>query len=452
MNEWKLLSAFGDHVPLAQFKPDDTISSLAFSRDGCFLASGDHAGRVVVFRVNQPAGATGKVTISFVTQVHAHKAKFDYFRSELSEMKVNSVKWIPTKSLCPLLITCNSHDAKLWRFNATPDIQWVSQPSDTFKLPVLRQKDHKYAAECVRTYTDTATEYLLDLQPLADQHSFLMIDIGCVKLWDLERDVPSVALHRISQTDPEISSGAVHPIWPFSFIVGDDSGNCRMFDLRQQAEDLSAASELPCRKHLNRRHQIDGCTGVSSVCFSQDGHHCGVRTFGDVQVWDIRSPGEPVAKMDVHWFPGQMDWLVSEEFVKDPFKTSFTKSGKLVTGWVVMSPTLKVCNFCETFLKKFADDSTVGGGLGQGLVYGLIRSNLRLWILATPVRWSFPQCGSAHRTRSQHGSEQDAMTRTGVVGGGLSTMIRSDLRLWILAVIGNCPPFAGLLGGQSREP
>jgi serine/threonine-protein phosphatase 2A regulatory subunit B len=329
MSEWKLLSAFGDHVPLTQFKPDDTISSLAFSRDGRFLASGDHAGRVVVFRLNQPSSATAKPTVSFVTQVHAHKAKFDYFRSELSEMKVNAVKWIPIQSLCPLLITCNSHDAKLWRFNAAPEVQWIPQPG---KFPTVRQKDHKYTTECVRTYTDNGTEYLLDLHALSDQHSFMMVDIGCVKLWDLERDVPSVALHRITQVDPEITASALHPVWPFSFAIGDDAGNCRLLDLRQQAEDLTASLEFQCQTHLQRRHQVDGTTGVNDLCFSPDGHCCAVRTFGDLQVWDIRSTSAPVGKIDVHWFPGQMDWLVSEGFVKDPFKTSFTKSGKVISG------------------------------------------------------------------------------------------------------------------------
>jgi serine/threonine-protein phosphatase 2A regulatory subunit B len=273
-----------------------------------------------------------KPTVSFVTQVHAHKAKFDYFRSELSEMKVNSVKWLPTKSLCPLLITCNSHDAKLWRFDAAPDIQWIPPQSDTFKFPIARQKDHKYAAECVRTFTDNGTEYLLDLHPLSDQHSFLMVDVACVKLWDLERDVPSVSLNRSSQVEPEITCSALHPVWPFSFVVGDDGGRCRILDMRQQAEDLSASVEISCPDHIHRRRQVDGATGINNLCFSQDGHHIGVRLFGDVQVWDIRSLAAPVAKLDVHWFPGQMDWLVSEAFVREPFRTAFTKSGKVVTG------------------------------------------------------------------------------------------------------------------------
>jgi serine/threonine-protein phosphatase 2A regulatory subunit B len=327
LDDWKLLAAFGDHVPLSQFKPDDTISSLSFSPDGRFLASGDHAGRVVIFRINPGAQ---KPTVSFVTQVHAHKSKFDYFRSELSEMKVNSVKWIPTQALNPLLLTCNSHDAKLWRFNAAPDLSWTG--GDSRKFPVQSRKDYKYTAECVRTYTDNQTEYLLDLLALTDQHSFVMTDVASVRLWDIDRDVPSVPLHRISAQDPEITASALHPVWPFSILVGDDAGVCKMLDMRQQAEDLTPSLSVSTTPHANRRQQIAGCGGVGSLRFSPDGHHFVARRFGDLQVWDVRAPSAPAAKLDVQWFPGQMDWLVSEDFVKDAFKTTFTKSGKIVSG------------------------------------------------------------------------------------------------------------------------
>jgi serine/threonine-protein phosphatase 2A regulatory subunit B len=334
MDPWQLLAGFGDHVPLTQFKPDDMISTLNFSGDGRFLASGDHAGRVVVFRINPPNPQTGKPTVSFVTQVHAHKAQFDYFRSELSEMKVNSVKWLPKQVLNPLLLTCNSHDAKLWRFNAAPDVAFIAQEqsSDFYVFPTKKTSDYKYTAECVRTFTDLQTEYVLDLQCLSDQHSFLMIDVACVKLWDIERDVKSVCLARIGQQEPELTASAIHPTWPFSFLVGDEDGVCKILDLRQQAEDLTPSVEILTTPHANRRQQVDGCNAVSSASFARDGRHFVVRRFGDCQVWDMRAPTAPVAKTDVQWFPGQMDWLVSEDFVKDTFRTSFTKEGKVVTG------------------------------------------------------------------------------------------------------------------------
>ena len=97
----KYLISFGDQVPLNQFKYDDTISILSFSSDGRFLASGDYAGRAVIFQIAPPKNSNGKYQVTFGCQLHAHKAEFDYFRSELSEMKINSLKWVPSNNLNP---------------------------------------------------------------------------------------------------------------------------------------------------------------------------------------------------------------------------------------------------------------------------------------------------------------------------------------------------------------
>ncbi|OHS97079.1 hypothetical protein TRFO_09627 [Tritrichomonas foetus] len=328
------LASFGDQVPLSQFKPDDTISVLAFSSDGRFLASGDHAGRVVIFQINPPKTPDGNYSASFVCQIHAHKAEFDYFRSELSEMKINSLKWVPTQTLNPLLLSCNSHDAKLWRLNSSPKIQWKPRSGDTidtFVLPTAVRIDQKYTYECVKTYTDLQTEYLVDLQCLPDQHSFLMIDVSCVKLWDIERDVASVSLYRVSQSEPEITTSAAHASYSFAFLIGDDAGTCRILDMRQQTEDLTPSIETRTAQYLINNN-AEGIEGVSSVQFSSDGSSFVVRTFGDLQMWDLRNTSKPVNRTEVHWFPQQMDFLSNEDYVKDQFRTTITRSGKVVTG------------------------------------------------------------------------------------------------------------------------
>ena len=332
--ELQHLASFGDQVPLSQFKPDDTISTLSFSGDGQFLASGDQAGRVVVFKLSGKLGAGSRPIVSFVTQIHAHKAQFDYFRSELSEMKVNSLKWVPLMTANPLLLTCNSHDAKLWRFGAVPKVSWGQIPAenDGFVFPSARQADFKYTAACLRTFTDIQTEYIVDLQCLSDQHSFLMVDVSCVKLWDLERDVKSICLCKVSQQEPEITTSAVHDLYPSAFMIGDDYGSCRLYDMRQQAEDLAPIFDINTAAHASKAQQMDGCDSVGSIVFSPCGNFFAVRRFGDCQVWDIRQPSAPAAKLDVHWFPGQMEWLVSDDYVKDQFRTAFMPSGRIVTG------------------------------------------------------------------------------------------------------------------------
>ena len=271
----KLLASFGDHVPLSQFKPDDTITALSFSSDGQFLASGDQAGRVVVFRLNAPTTPTSKPTVSFVTQVHAHKSEFDYFRSELGDMKINALQWVPRQSLNPLLLTCNSNGAKLWRFNATPKIAW-NAVQDDYILPTAKQTDLKYTSECVRSFTDIQTEFIVDLQCLPDQRSFLTVDVDCVKLWDMERDVKSVCLYRVSQQEPVITTSAIHPAYPSAFLVGDDDGVCRILDMRQGPEGLTPSIEVDTSVHASRNQQHEGCDQIGSAVFSPDGNYFAV--------------------------------------------------------------------------------------------------------------------------------------------------------------------------------
>ncbi|EAY11603.1 hypothetical protein TVAG_081750 [Trichomonas vaginalis G3] len=330
------LASFGDHVALSQFKTEDTISVLSFSKNGRFLASGDAAGRVVIFQLNPPKSAGGKSTVSFVVQVHAHKASFDYFRSELSDPKINSLKWVKTETVNPLLLTCNSHDAKLWKFTQNSKITWnplnTDVPIDQFVLPKPRQVEAKYTAECVKSFTDLQTEYLVDLHSLSDQRSFVLVDVGCVKLWDMERDVPSVSLYRLPSTNSELMCSDVHDSLPSAVLIGDDCGVAKIIDMRQQAEDLTPSIVFNIRSKLSPDKQCADCESIGSLAFSPDGINFVARTFGECQIWDVRNPSTPVAKIETQWFPDQMDWLASEDIVKDQFRTCFTLSGKVVTG------------------------------------------------------------------------------------------------------------------------
>ncbi|KAH0789708.1 protein phosphatase PP2A regulatory subunit B [Histomonas meleagridis] len=328
--ELEFVAAFGDHVPLSQFKPDDTISTLAFSHDGRFLASGDQAGRVVIFNLNYTN--KNRPTVTFVTQVHAHKSQFDFFRTEISEMKVNSLKWVPRQTLNPLLLSCNSHDAKLWRFNSSPRIVWNTNPKDTYIFPIPQRNENKYITECVRTFSDIQTEYIVDLQALSDQHSFLMVDVSCVKLWDIERDVKSVCLCKVSHQEPEITTSAIPSNQPNIFLIGDDNGFCKMYDTRQQAENLSSNFNIDTTKFSFHQQYSEDCSCIGSISFSHNGDNFVIRRFNDLQVWDMRNTNSPIAKLEVQWFPNHMEYLISEYYVKDQFRTAFTAKDKIVTG------------------------------------------------------------------------------------------------------------------------
>jgi serine/threonine-protein phosphatase 2A regulatory subunit B len=287
---------------------------------------------VVIFSlIDRPSA---KPVVAFVCQIHAHKSEFDYFRSELSEPKITSLKWVPGNSLNPRLVTCNSHEAKLWQLTYAPKIDWTcrrGQSIDDLVLPEPRKVDAKYASQFIRTFTDLQSEYLTDLQCMFDQKSLLMVDVAGVKLWDMERDVSPVSLVRIPQQDPEIVTSAIHATLEFAFLVADEAGRCRIFDLRQQAEDLTPSVTVDTSKFATR-DRVEGSQSVSSVNFTRDGSGFVCRTFGDLQNWDLRRTDRPVATTDVHWFPNRMEYIVNEAFIKDQFRTALTGKGKVVSG------------------------------------------------------------------------------------------------------------------------
>jgi serine/threonine-protein phosphatase 2A regulatory subunit B len=233
----------------------------------------------------------------------------------------------------PLLITCNSHDAKLWRFPVSHESTWnvaPEIPGEKFPLPVCNTTDIKYAAECVRTFSDIQIEFISDIQCLNDQRSFLMIDVSCVKLWDFERDIEPVTLIRVPTEEPELTTCAVHRNWPSAFLVGDEGGDCKIFDLRQQTCDLTPSVAISTSPHAVQR--MDGCDSIGSAVFFNDGNGFVIRRFGDLQAWDLRRPNAPVAKCEVQWPADHMPALIAEEIVKDQFRTAITKNGKIVSG------------------------------------------------------------------------------------------------------------------------
>jgi serine/threonine-protein phosphatase 2A regulatory subunit B len=198
-------------------------------------------------------------------------------------------------------------------------------------LPTPRKVDAKFTSQCLRTFTDLQTEYLVDLQCLFDQRSLLMVDVASVKLWDMERDISPVSLLRVAQNDPELITSAIHSSLQFAFLVADESGHCRIFDLRQQAEDLTPSVDVDTSRFATR-DGVEGSDSVSSVVFTRDGSAFVCRTFGDLQKWDLRQPTQPVAKTDVHWFPNRMEYLVNEDFIKDQFRSAVTPKGRVVSG------------------------------------------------------------------------------------------------------------------------
>ena len=67
----------------------DIISALSFNKTGNFMASGDRAGRVVLF--DRPASGN---EYRFYTEFQSHESEFDYLKSLEINERINRIEWM----------------------------------------------------------------------------------------------------------------------------------------------------------------------------------------------------------------------------------------------------------------------------------------------------------------------------------------------------------------------
>ncbi|KAG8071459.1 hypothetical protein GUJ93_ZPchr0006g46272 [Zizania palustris] len=128
---WKFSQVLGGGGGGGGQDDDDTISAIEFDGRGDYLAAGDHAGRVILFRrtdenqVPPPSrteleradqgAAAAPPAYSYMTEFQSHEQEFDVLHSlEIGE-KVKKLRWCarPNGSLC--MLATNDRTVKLWK-------------------------------------------------------------------------------------------------------------------------------------------------------------------------------------------------------------------------------------------------------------------------------------------------------------------------------------------------
>lgn len=102
----KLLSSFGDQTPASRLKDDDFIEALSFSHCDKYIATGDHGGRVNIYKVKQ-GEKSANTSISFVTKSQVFMSHFEGERSTVANPKIYCLRWIPKIAKNPLFLACN---------------------------------------------------------------------------------------------------------------------------------------------------------------------------------------------------------------------------------------------------------------------------------------------------------------------------------------------------------
>lgn len=311
---------------------ENMITAIDFNVDGEFIATADSFGRIEIFRVDPSKTEFSLTSIQHFT---AHKAEFDYLRSELTEKKINSLQWIPQNNFNQFFISANSHEVKLWQMNTESQITWNPRSGEnlnSFVLPTIKSIHYEYPITCNKVFYDTKNEYILDVLILPDQHSIISVDVGCVKLWDMKRNVDNVCLYHIDETQPELTAASLFPSSSSScFLLGDENGSCRFYDKRKAVNNLSAEFELHVTNYFTNGG-YDGVECISSIVSSRNGQTFFLRTFGQIQQWDHRNLDRPVNSVEVQWYSKMMSDLEEQGYLKDQFGLAVSGDEKVIAG------------------------------------------------------------------------------------------------------------------------
>ena len=326
------LTSFGEPPSSKKVQPNDIIHSLDYSSDGQYIAAGDGGGRIVIFIVHPALSKTGSPKIQYAAQFRVHREQFDYFRSELSDTRVQSLHWLRETTIAPRILTCNSHDAHLFKFIASPQINWTplntSVPLDSFVLPIPSKIEPRYGFSEISSYNNINVEYCLDVQLLPSQDSFFMLDLGGVKLWDLNRQKEPVSLINIKSKEPELTALSNHPFYPFLFFVADDSGMLRSFDMRQQAQNLTPALSFNAFEYQT----LKDFPQINTLKMYRDGNFLIARSLGDLQIWDIRKNEKPFSHINIQNFQNQNKTIEDSMLVYDVWKSTVSDDDLIYSG------------------------------------------------------------------------------------------------------------------------
>lgn len=103
----------------------DILNSIAFDKQGQYLAVGDRGGRVIVFR--QIGSQNSEIDYDYFTEFQAHDSSFDFLNSAQIPEKVNAIEWINVYNQnSAQLLSANDKLIKLWKIGVHKEKKYES--------------------------------------------------------------------------------------------------------------------------------------------------------------------------------------------------------------------------------------------------------------------------------------------------------------------------------------
>lgn len=339
----------------------DIISTVEFSDDGEFLATGDKGGRVVVFQRDGTRGP-GKPSVSsppvfrcdynVYSTFQSHEQEFDYLKSLEIEEKINQICWVKQSGMSLFLLTTNDKVIKLWKItercrrfqnlNTVTDEGHLRDSNSITSLRVPRKVDDDLSIEAMprRVFSNAHTYHINSISVNSDDCTYLSADDLRVNIWHLETTEQSFNIVDIKPANMEeltevITASQFHPVNCNEFIYSSSKGTVRLCDMREKAlcddhAKLFEEQEDPS----SRSFFSEIIASISDVKFSRNGRYILSRDYFTVKLWDVNMESRPVEVYPVHdYLRSRLCSLYENDSIFDKFECGFNgDDSKIITG------------------------------------------------------------------------------------------------------------------------
>ncbi|KAG9393377.1 Protein phosphatase 2A regulatory subunit PR55 [Carpediemonas membranifera] len=345
---WKFCQVFGDVAQIEDTKEEDIISSIEFSTEGDFLAAGDRAGRVVLFKRAKAVESSRRVVqYRFYTEFQSHEPEFDYLRSLEIDEKINQIRWCHPQPGAQFLLTTNDKTVKLWKIYERKPKQVATMSTSRAAGPHAVQIPHMISSKSVisatpkRVFNNAHAYHINSLSLSSDGVTFLSADDLRINMWGTER--PETAFNVIDIRPPNldnlvevITAAECHPGEAATFAYGTSKGVIRLCDLRASALcDFGSKSfnESTAGQPPKSFYQ-EIASSISDLHFSKDGKYMFARDFLTLKVWDVAMESRPLHTIPIHdSLKPHLPQLFEQDVIFDKFECAVSPSGShVLTG------------------------------------------------------------------------------------------------------------------------
>lgn len=314
------------------------------------MASGDRAGRVVLFQRNY---SKKTCEYKFYSEFQSHEPEFDYLKSLEINERINKLSWLPRTNSAHFILSTNDKTIKLWKIKER-QVQSVlennltlsqrnnyNSNSNSLTLPKVISREKVVAATPKRIFSSAHAYNIHSISPSSDGEIFISSDDLRINLWNLNSS--EIAFNVVDCKPPTIedlteviTSATFHPSHGNLFMYSTSRGNLRLCDLRDSAlcdqSSLTFGIGNSASSGNSNGFFDEIISSVTDVKFSpSDGNSFLSRDYLTTHLWDIRMDTGPVFSLPIHDHirPRLCD-LYENDSVFDKFECSFNYNGSSI--------------------------------------------------------------------------------------------------------------------------